>query len=112
MAGFDAVAYRMVNDGTAARRSSSRSAARSSATKSYELRWRITHYAGNRYLRHDVQVSRGGHHLAYALTATGTRRRRCRDTSAGRASTWGSTGLAPGVAGSARSSASSRAAAS
>jgi hypothetical protein len=101
MAGFDTVAYRMVNDGTAAREIELTISGAKLGHESYELRWRITHYAGNRYLRHDVQVSRGGHHLAYALTATGTRK----EALSGhvgwtRASTWGSTGLAPGVGGS------------
>jgi hypothetical protein len=100
MAGFDAVAYRMVNDGTAAKEIELTISGAKLGHDSFELRWRITHYAGNRYLRHDVNVSRGGHHLAFALTATGTRR----EALSGhvgwtRASTWGSTGLATGVAG-------------
>ena len=100
MAGFDSVAYRMVNDGTAAKEIELTISGAKLGHESYELRWRITHYAGNRYLRHDVNVSRGGHHLAFALTATGTRK----EAPSGhvgwtRASTWGSTGLAAGVGG-------------
>ena len=74
MAGFDSINYRTVNNGTAANEVEFMIMGAKLGHEAYDLKWRVTHFAGNRYLRHDLEISRGGHHLAYVMNATGARK--------------------------------------
>ncbi len=74
IAGFDSAHYRMVTDGPAAIESEVRILGAKLGRESFDLRWRIKHYAGTRVLRHDVNVSRSGHGLAFAMSGGGVRK--------------------------------------
>jgi hypothetical protein len=71
MAGFDSAQYRMVKDGPAAIESEMLVLGAKLGPESYDLRWRIRQYAGTRLLRHDVNLSRTGHGLAFAMNGAG-----------------------------------------
>jgi hypothetical protein len=71
MAGFDSAQYRMVTDGPAATECEIHILGAKLGRQSVDLRWRIKHFAGTRLVRHDVNVSRSGHGLAYAMNGSG-----------------------------------------
>jgi len=74
MAGYDSAQYRIVKEGPAAVESEILLLGARLGHSSYDLRWRIKHYAGTRILRHDVNVSRSGHGLAFAMLGSGVRK--------------------------------------
>jgi hypothetical protein len=101
IAGFDSAQYRIVKDGPAATECEILLLGARIGRETFDLRWRIRHYAGTRVLRHDVNVSRGGHGLAFAISASGVRK----ESPSGqlgwlRASSFGPTNVTGGKGGS------------
>jgi uncharacterized protein DUF4861 len=101
MSGFDSINYRTVNNGTAANEVEFLITGAKLGHEGYDIKWRVTHFAGNRFLRHDLEVSRGGHHLAYVMNATGPRKEQSSgNVGWARISCWGTTNVNPGAGGS------------
>lgn len=74
MAGFDSAQFRMIQDGPAATEAEVVLFGARLGKGAYDLRWRLTHYAGGRTIRHDVTVSRTGHALGFAMSADAVRK--------------------------------------
>jgi hypothetical protein len=100
MAGFDSAQYRIVKDGPAATECEVLLLGARLGHKTYDVRWRMKHYAGSRVIRHDVNLSASGHGLAIAMNASGIRK----EQSSGqiglmRATSWGPSNVASGRGG-------------
>ncbi len=74
LTGLDSAQFRMTRNGPAALEAEVVLFGAKLGRDSFDLRWRITQYAGGRMLRHDVNVSRGGHGLAFAMNADGLKK--------------------------------------
>ncbi|MBM4015217.1 MAG: DUF4861 domain-containing protein [Planctomycetes bacterium] len=74
LAGVDSVQYRLIKDGPAATEIEFVMFGARLGAEAFDLRWRMTHYAGGRIIRHDVNVSRFGHGLAFAMNSGGERK--------------------------------------
>ncbi len=74
MAGFDSAQFRMIKDGPAAIEAEIVLFGARIGREAFDLRWRLTHYAGGRLMRHDVTITRGDHALAFAMNAGGLRK--------------------------------------
>lgn len=105
LSGVDSVQYRLIQDGPAATEAEVVMFGARLGNEAFDLRWRMTHYAGGRMIRHDVNVSRFGHGLAFAMNANGDRKESptgqqswMRATNFGAANVTGSAGGALGVA--------------
>ncbi|MBL8843540.1 MAG: DUF4861 family protein [Planctomycetes bacterium] len=74
MSGFDSAQFRLMKGGPAALEAEVVLFGAKLGKESFDLRWRITQYAGSRMLRHDVNVSRTGHGLAFVMNADGLKK--------------------------------------
>jgi hypothetical protein len=98
---FDSAQFRMLQNGPAAVETETLLLGAKLGKDKFDLRWRVTQYAGSRILRHDVEVSRTGHALAFAMNASAPRV----ETPSGqlgwmRVSSFGPTNVAGGAGGS------------
>ena len=74
MSGFDSAQFRTMKGGPAALEAEVVLFGAKLGKEAFDLRWRITQYAGSRMLRHDVNVSRTGHGLAFVMNADGLKK--------------------------------------
>ncbi len=73
--GFNSLQFRQVSNGPVAAESEVLISGCRVGDQAYDLKWRITAYRGQRYLRHDLSVNRLGHQLGFAVRDGGAERR-------------------------------------
>jgi len=74
MTGFDTAQFRMIQDGPAATEAELLLFGAQLGRTKCDIRWRMAYFAGGRTIRHEVEMSRSDHGLAFVMNADGLKK--------------------------------------